>query len=78
MVGNVLEWCRTKWRPNYAGYEQAVDDSLEGDDCARVLRGGSWYNLTGLARCAFRNRSVPDYRDANVGFRVVASPFSEL
>ena len=41
---------------------------------ARVLRGGSFYDITGGVRCAYRLRYDPDARDSRYGFRVVASP----
>ena len=36
----------------------------------RVLRGGSFNNVTGNCRSAFRNYRQPDYRYNNIGFRV--------
>ncbi len=44
---------------------------LEGDD--PVLRGGSWFNLQGDARCAARGHVHPGRFDDDVGFRVVVS-----
>jgi hypothetical protein len=38
-----------------------------------VLRGGSWNNNQRNARCAIRNRNIPDNFNNNVGFRVVVS-----
>jgi hypothetical protein len=34
------------------------------------VRGGSWNNNRRNARCAYRNRNVPDNFNNNVGFRV--------
>ncbi|MBM4430325.1 MAG: hypothetical protein FJ026_08285 [Chloroflexi bacterium] len=39
----------------------------------RVVRGGSWINNRRNARCAYRNRNIPDNWNNNVGFRVVVS-----
>ena len=36
----------------------------------RELRGGSWNNNRRNARCAYRNRNIPDNFNNNVGFRV--------
>ena len=43
----------------------------------RVLRGGAFNNNDNNVRCANRNRNNPDNRNNNIGFRVVASTFSE-
>jgi hypothetical protein len=37
------------------------------------LRGGSWINNNRNARCANRNRNIPDNYNNNVGFRLVVS-----
>ena len=64
--------------PDY-GYPYRADDGREDvtapGSAARVLRGGSWYNLRYGARAACRGNSRPANRASNVGFRVVrASP----
>lgn len=69
MAGNVWEWCSSKWRDSYAGYQQKVDDDLDGD-AGRVLRGGSWYSGPSNA-AAVRYWYNPAYRDFDFGFRVV-------
>jgi len=71
MAGNVWEWTQTL----YASYPYSEKDGrnapeAEGD---RVLRGGSWLNNERYARCASRDRNVPDFFDDDVGFRVVLS-----
>jgi formylglycine-generating enzyme required for sulfatase activity len=66
MAGNVLEWCLSKWAEPYFHPE---DNDPQGDS-PRVLRGGSWRNLHGFARCAFRLRLHPINRSGNYGFRV--------
>jgi len=35
------------------------------------VRAGSWYDEARNARCACRDRDVPDYRNDNAGFRVL-------
>ena len=73
MAGNVVEWCSTKWRDSYEGYELKADDTIDGE-VLRVLRGGAFYDYVNYVRCAGRYRSLPDNRLNGVGFRVVASP----
>ncbi len=71
MHGNVLEWCQDSYGA-YGG--RAVDPVGPGPGSARrVLRGGSWRNLSGgsQTRSAARRASEPSYRDDQVGFRVV-------
>lgn len=70
--GNVLEWCQDVWHSSYEGASSDGSAWTEGSvQEARILRGGSWYNLPGLCRSAFRNYSNPDVRGYSIGFRVV-------
>lgn len=41
----------------------------------RVVRGGSCFNDTRNARCAYRNRNEPANRNDNIGFRVAVLTF---
>ena len=70
MSGNILEWCRTKWRDSYA---MPPDDTLEGDN-PRVVRGGSCICNAKNLRCAYRITSFPHSIVQDYGFRVVALP----
>lgn len=56
--GNVWEWC---------------EDLYAADKTARVYRGGSFTDRDALfLQTARRSNNAPDYRHANLGFRVVA------
>ncbi len=74
MHGNVWEWVEDCWHEDY---EDAPDDGqawLEenrGECTTRVVRGGSYLDRLGYARCASRFRLVPRYRNSSFGFRVV-------
>ena len=39
----------------------------------RVLRGGTWVNLSRIARLSLRNRNNPDFRNFVLGFRLARS-----
>ena len=80
IAGNVWEWTRSLWgkefvKPDY-GYPYRAVDGRENEDAPedvpRVMRGGSWLNNRRLARCANRNRDVPDNFTLSVGFRVLS------
>ena len=40
----------------------------------KQIRGGTWLLGDWGARCAYRYRGTPGYRDGNVGFRCCFSP----
>jgi formylglycine-generating enzyme required for sulfatase activity len=64
LSGNVWEWCRNK-------YDNPGDDVVDDSNDERVLRGGSWFNLSYFARAASRPYGTPDFRNYLIGFRVV-------
>ena len=57
LAGNVWDWCLNKY--------DKPEDKTEGGDDRRVLRGGSWCILRGLARCASRLEGDPGNRSSS-------------
>jgi formylglycine-generating enzyme required for sulfatase activity len=75
MHGSVWEWCLDHWHSNYEG--APADGSAwvtGGDSSRRVQRGGSWFSLPRICRCASRVYFIPDIRGYSFGFRVVSVP----
>ena len=78
VAGNVWEWTRTLWGVDILDspfkYPYNPTDGREDIDAGkgthRVLRGGSYNYGRDAARCASRNRLLPDHGNWYVGFRV--------
>ncbi len=75
VAGNVREWVADEYdRGYYAASPIENPRGPEGGD-DRVLRGGSFDDVSWNVRCAARLGNLPNFRDGNLGFRVVvASP----
>jgi formylglycine-generating enzyme required for sulfatase activity len=76
--GNVWEWCLDFWHSSFSSAPYVVDSWAELTEnyveSSRLLRGGSWDDIPGHCRSAYRNRLQPDNAFINVGFRVVCLP----
>jgi formylglycine-generating enzyme required for sulfatase activity len=79
LLGNVWEWCSTRWGRNWQKldypYPYTLHDGREvkKGSFARVIRGGSWYDPLRAAHPANRARYLPGSRASNIGFRLVYS-----
>ena len=74
MHGNVWEWCLDTWHNNYNG--APTDGSSwesAGNSNVRVLRSGSWYNLSRYCRSARRAYNYAGRLLNTWGFRVISS-----
>jgi formylglycine-generating enzyme required for sulfatase activity/serine/threonine protein kinase len=75
--GNVWEWVRDWWDPNYYARFQAnpaIDPA--GPTSAgsqRAYHGGGWNSHPVACRAATRDRQAPDFRSPDIGFRVTLS-----
>ena len=69
MNGNVWEWCND-WYGDYTSTSANNPTGPSFGSC-RVYRGGSWHSGARNCRVSIRGRSIPDYRDNHIGFRLV-------
>ncbi len=72
MIGNVWEWCLTKWRGEY--HSPGAEDNDPEGKAMRCARGGSWSGRDqGNLRAAARGWIAPDYGVYDQGFRLCVS-----
>jgi formylglycine-generating enzyme required for sulfatase activity len=71
MHGNVYEWCQERYASYSPGstISDTEDTTALSDTVRRVLRGGSFFNLSSDVRSALRNYYQPVIRNYTFGFR---------
>ncbi len=71
MSGNVWEWCSDCYGDYSSDYVKNPAGPATGS--YRVFRGGSFFDLDGYCRSAFRNFNLPGYCFFILGFRLSKS-----
>ena len=72
MLFRSWEWCQD-WYGTYASGAQTTPTG-PGSGSHRVLRGGSWYDISYNCRASRRVSYLPESRNLTFGFRVARTP----
>ncbi|MAH84769.1 MAG: hypothetical protein CMF65_09325 [Magnetovibrio sp.] len=70
-AGNVFEWTEDCWNPNHKNAPTDMSARLDGDCHNRVIRGGSFYYFSKVARSYYRSKNPMNVKSYWLGFRVV-------
>ncbi len=70
-AGNVFEWTEDCWNANHKKRPTDSRARKNGDCMNRVIRGGSFYYFSRVARSYYRAKNPPGVKSYWLGFRVV-------
>ena len=71
MHGNAAQWCSDWFGKDYYSKSPAADPTGPATGERRVMRGGGFGYSPMMCRSAFRDRLMPEWHWASMGFRVV-------
>lgn len=73
MHGNTFEWCLDWYSPYQTNSTPhgIIDPQGPEDGKDKIYRGGSWFDVSGFCRSAFRGKTNPHDRSDHLGFRIV-------
>ena len=78
MLGNVWEWVNDWYGEKYYQSSPTQDPVGPTGGTLRVVRGGSWFDLSSVARASDRFGYDPSTTFFNLGFRCVGEAFAPL
>jgi formylglycine-generating enzyme required for sulfatase activity len=74
MSGNVWEWVNDWYGSTYYSSSPQNNPTGPASGVYRVVRGGSWYNVTNDLRASTRDGYAPGRAIDLIGFRVARAP----
>lgn len=71
MAGNIREWCRDCYDPDYYFKKNLTDPSNTQENDKRVIRGGGWKSFKDQLHTDLRSKLLSNKKLGDVGFRLV-------
>ncbi|NQU60780.1 MAG: formylglycine-generating enzyme family protein [Rhodospirillales bacterium] len=70
-AANVFEWVQDCWNKTHKGAPTDASARMQGNCRYRVIRGGSFYYYSKVAKAAYRAKNPPGVKSYWLGFRVL-------